>query len=285
MGDPDEKLLTAATMGDLQRLTACLASGANPNAADSLGMTPLIRAAISGQAACAEALLAAGADASAADTYKGCTALHAAAQRGHIALVAALLAAGANPMALTLQKETPLHCAVGGPYEYLGSVACVRQLLAAAPEAALVRDSMGSMPLEIALQPGRLGMAHCLLAEGPLEPSEALQQLHTFATSSQYWGIAHSRPHLPLYALVAARQPLTAAEWALVPSPCPPLCSVLPTVLERSASEAAHLLSCLPAADRARLQVAACCLAAAQRQHQVQLPTPLVWRMLAMALS
>lgn len=90
----------------------------------------------------------------------------------------------------------------------------------------------------------------------------------------------------PLYASLAARQPLAAAEWALVPAPCPGLAAALPAVQQRSEAEAALLVARLPAADKQRLRTAALCLAHAERHGRLPpLPTPLVARLLALSLG
>lgn len=91
---------------------------------------------------------------------------------------------------------------------------------------------------------------------------------------------------LPLYACVAARLPLTEAEWALVPLPCPGLGSALPAVLQRSEAEAALLVARLPASDKERVHTFALCLARAERERQLPpLPGPLVARLLALCLA
>lgn len=67
-----------------------LRSGANPDAKDDDGMTPLLLAAKHGRAGAAAALLACGAFAD-VTTRRGATALHLAAQHGHIATIRLLV--------------------------------------------------------------------------------------------------------------------------------------------------------------------------------------------------
>ncbi|CAJ1413792.1 unnamed protein product [Effrenium voratum] len=85
-------LLRASEKGDLQRLNAQLAQGADLSWADGDGLQALHWAARSGHAAAVSKLLSAGADASGRD-QKGRTALHWAATFGHTEAVEALLPA------------------------------------------------------------------------------------------------------------------------------------------------------------------------------------------------
>ncbi|CAJ1369031.1 unnamed protein product [Effrenium voratum] len=85
-------LLGASEKGDLQRLNAQLAQGADLSWADGDGLQALHWAARSGHAAAVSKLLSAGADASGRD-QKGRTALHWAATFGHTEAVEALLPA------------------------------------------------------------------------------------------------------------------------------------------------------------------------------------------------
>ncbi len=80
--------------GELVR--ECLAAGADPNARNERGWTPLQYAAWKGNAAAINALLAGGADPNARDK-DGDTPLHYAAWNGHAAAVDTLLDGGADP--------------------------------------------------------------------------------------------------------------------------------------------------------------------------------------------
>jgi hypothetical protein len=84
--------------------------------------------------------------------------------------------------------------------------------------------------------------------------------------------------------VIAARLPLSAAEWNRVPSPCPGLGRGLPAALQHSQEQARQLLRCLPAAEADRLRAAALALVRAQRRNRVSLPAPVLGRILSLAL-
>lgn len=121
---------------------------------------------------------------------------------------------------------------------------------------------------------GRTSVARCMLEPGQL-PQPAAPVLQALAQ-------VHKQALMPV---VAARAPLSPAEWQLIPPRCPGLSNALPAVLERSAAEAALLAARLPAADRARARCAALSLARAQREAGVELPPALVTHILGAALA
>lgn len=81
--------------GDFAGAETCLRAGANPDAADSRGKTPLIIAAGRGDTRLAHLLLQAGAHINAHDAY-GRTPLHEAARYGQTACIRLLLQHGAD---------------------------------------------------------------------------------------------------------------------------------------------------------------------------------------------
>ena len=87
-----------------------IAHGADANAEDSDGWTPMHYAAYCGHAEVVRLLLANGADANTQDRY-GWTPLHHAARNGHGEIVKLLLAHGANVNAKDNYGWTPLHYA------------------------------------------------------------------------------------------------------------------------------------------------------------------------------
>jgi len=293
------QLYEAARQGDLAQVSACLAAGADPNALvfDETQATeeegsghevPLVVAAGAGHAAAVAALLAAGADPNGAgNQFARSLPLMTPAFLGspqHAECVRLLLAAGADPAILPKGSYwTPMHAAAYG-----GHAAILRQMLLANPAGALVMakgPAEACTPLRLALgmhaphnpyrRPVCLAGARCLLDEGPRQPAGELVALLR----------ERGNEALALYAVVVARQPLTPAEWALVPAPCPGLAALLPSVLERSGEEAALLVRCLPLAHRQRLRTAALCLASAQQCLITPSPSPLVRHILALSAA
>lgn len=126
-------------------------------------------------------------------------------------------------------------------------------------------------------------MARCLLELGPLPPAGQLLTLLLRRRQAVHPDHAAQLP--PLYDVLVARQPLTCAEWSMVPTPCPGLGAALPAVLERSADEAALLVRHLPPADSERLRTVALCLVRTQRRCRVALPAEIVSRLLMAAVA
>jgi ankyrin repeat protein len=101
----------SATLASTDTAKALLDCGADPNAADSHGTTPLMRAVQSGKTAAAALLLSRGAKPDLRDA-QGYTALMWAARDGKTALVRALLAARADPRVKALDGSTAREIAV-----------------------------------------------------------------------------------------------------------------------------------------------------------------------------
>lgn len=94
-----------------QMIEFLVSKGADPNAKDKIGYTPLHAAADGGNVLVAEALIKAGARIDELTIY-GRTPLHQAALRGHIEIVNLLLKSGANPGVRNRDGETPIGLAV-----------------------------------------------------------------------------------------------------------------------------------------------------------------------------
>lgn len=105
-----------AGLGSLTIVEELLRLGADPNAADMLGKTPLYMVGNGCMkergAEIVRALVKAGADVDARESVKGCVALHMATRRGNIGVARALLECGANLEARDNLGDTPLRRAV-----------------------------------------------------------------------------------------------------------------------------------------------------------------------------
>jgi ankyrin repeat protein len=107
----DAKLIAAAQAGDLAQATEALAAGADVNAPNSHGVTPLLEAAGQGHLKVARLLIDRGAEVDYTGMSEG-SPLMLVAFMGQTELLRLCLAAGANPnLALPAGGETALHMA------------------------------------------------------------------------------------------------------------------------------------------------------------------------------
>lgn len=119
-------LFDAARLGRIDVLPALLQAGADIEAWDSRGYTPLILASYNGHAAATELLIKQGAQVDAPDGVRGNTALMGVAFKGYAAFVDRLLLAGADPNAANRAGQTALMMAA-----LVGQTGIVDRLLAA----------------------------------------------------------------------------------------------------------------------------------------------------------
>jgi ankyrin repeat protein len=224
-------------------------------AADEDGGLPLHCAASNGHEAIVRLLLDAAPHTATAAMEDGTLPLHCAASYGHEAIVRLLLdAAPHTATAATHDGHLPLHCAavasdVTGRYDR-EAAALVRVLLDAAPHTATATASDGRVPLQHALRCGCAAVARLLLAAGPA--SDVLRHLAEAGDVG-----------LELFADFVAtpdRLPLTAADWDLVPTPCPGIERCLAAAYGSGTAQAAHVVRRMQPADAARLRCAALCL-------------------------
>jgi hypothetical protein len=106
----DEELFIAVMSGDAPKVKELLSKGANVNARDENGQTPLHWAAIHGRVDVARLLLEHGADVNARDE-NGQTPLRWAAIHGHVDVARLLLDHGADPSIRDRDGRTPLDIA------------------------------------------------------------------------------------------------------------------------------------------------------------------------------
>ena len=136
-----------------------LKAGANPNAALPSGETVLMTASFGGNADAVKVLLAGGANVSAAETIKGQTSLMWAVSEGHRDVVRALLDSGADVNARSTGQFTPLLFAARG-----GDIELARLLLAAGAE--IDAKSADGISLLIATVRSHVTFAKALLDAG-----------------------------------------------------------------------------------------------------------------------
>lgn len=101
----------AVARGKVAEVASLVDSGADINAANASGQTPLHLAAANGDAGMVQVLLEDGAEFDLLDTGEGLSALHVAAQCGHEQVVDLLVRYGADLEARTMHQQTPLHLA------------------------------------------------------------------------------------------------------------------------------------------------------------------------------
>ena len=257
--DSNTPLHFAAGRGHLDVVQLLLeAAPATAAPAQPSGMAPLHLAAEGGHLHVVQRLLEAAPAAAAAVTLEGSsTPLHLAAVGGYLDVVQLLLeAAPATAAAQDALGRTPLHRASRGGYTRV-----IQLLLEAAPDVAAAVQTDGKTPFSVAELPhededdwdffgeadddpeARIAAASALLAAGPAEsvladlcaaaPDIALRLFPDFVTS---------------------QAPLTDAQWALIPTPCPGLGRALPAALAHSTDQARQLVRHLPPEDAQRLR-------------------------------
>ncbi|WP_419949062.1 ankyrin repeat domain-containing protein [Candidatus Palauibacter sp.] len=166
---PDSPVADAAMAGDLARVQALLADGADVSAPQGDGMTALHWAARSLNVPLARLLLEAGADVTATTRIGAYTPLHLASEVGSAEIVGLLLAAGAEQTATTedVGGAMPLHLAAAA-----GDAEAVRLLLSHPGEADARERRWGQTPLMYAAARGREEAVRALL-EGGADPNTA----------------------------------------------------------------------------------------------------------------
>ena len=212
--------------------------------------------------------------------------IHAAASSRKPACVAALFAAGADPLALDSDGQTACHLG--------GDAACVRLLLAAAPQATLMRCHKGRTPVETALYWYHWRAAQCLAAEAQLQPkAELVSCLRSTIEQRDAHSTFLDRPRPDLLQLV----PILVARLDLAPTGgdltqhtrlrsatvSSQLGCWLPAMMERSDAAAGRLVAFLPAKDRRWLRTLALSLGRYERSLSAQLPPPILRRLLVLA--
>ncbi|MBY0353603.1 ankyrin repeat domain-containing protein [Candidatus Babeliales bacterium] len=149
----DRQLLVAAKDGNIERLQELIRAGANVNATNQQGTTPLHEATPLGNTTCVELLLAAGANPNAQDA-KGKTPLEYAALIGHVTCVQLMAWAPTTTMSTALAA---LQYAA-----MKGFSTCLRVLIAATSRTGRA-NKQGNFPLHYAAARGHSTCVHDLL--------------------------------------------------------------------------------------------------------------------------
>jgi ankyrin repeat protein len=151
-------LNTAIRNGDLKQVKSLLAKGANINAQDADGTTPLMHAVVNAGADCVKLLIEKGADPNLSNKV-GATALMWAVN--DLKKIQLLLARGAQVNAVSKDEKSPLLLALNLP----NSMAVVQALLAKGANINQA-DKRGFTPLMAAGFSGNLDLIQLLLAKG-----------------------------------------------------------------------------------------------------------------------
>jgi len=141
----DQQLVEAAFVCDLMRVRTLLARGADPNARDPEGRTPIFSAVLGGSVALLGLLLETKADVNARDE-RGATALHIAAEEVLPEAATLLIGRGADVNAQDEEGNTPLCRAV---FSARGRYEVVRLLMKAGAKDD-VANSAGETPRQLA---------------------------------------------------------------------------------------------------------------------------------------
>ncbi|MQA90164.1 MAG: hypothetical protein GEU90_08010 [Gemmatimonas sp.] len=158
-----DPIVDAVKNGDVDAVRHLIESGADVNAAEGDGMTPLHWAAGRGDVEVARLLLEAGADVSAGTRIGTYTPLHLAVERGHTAVSKLLIDAGADIAATTANGwATPLHLAAAAEE----GEDIVAALIEAGADVNEKEKAAGQTPLIFAASYGRTESVKRLLAAG-----------------------------------------------------------------------------------------------------------------------
>jgi hypothetical protein len=142
----NKELLEASEKGDVEKVKKLLKEGADLNAKNWFGWTPLHLAAYNGHIEVVKLLIEKGANVNARNN--GDTPLHLAAENGHIEVVKLLIEKGANVNAKGSSGWTPLHEAAND-----GHIEVVRLLLEHGAEPN-IKDVWGKTAIDLAREEG-----------------------------------------------------------------------------------------------------------------------------------
>jgi len=156
----DTELLEASRTGNIEGVIASIDAGANVNATDNKGSTPLHYAAHNGRTEAVLALIGKGADLNTPNEY-GDTPLHYAATNGNTEIALALIEKGAYLDVPNMNNgDTPLHYAVANGHTEIAHALIIAGADVNAP------NEYGITPLHSAAFNGHTEIAHALIDKG-----------------------------------------------------------------------------------------------------------------------
>ena len=154
----NKALIEAAENGHVEVCLFLIEQGANVNATNWLGWTPLLLAAYSGYVDVCRLLIERGANVNATTDNDGMTPLHCAAANGYVDVCRLLIERGANVNAIDRDGMTPLHCAAANGY-----VKVCRLLIQAGADVNATTDNDGMTPLHCAAFNGHVDVCRLLI--------------------------------------------------------------------------------------------------------------------------
>lgn len=236
---PDSPVADAAQRGDLELVRSLLTVGADVNAAQGDGMTPLHWAALNDEVEMIGVLLYAGANTGSTTRLGAYTPLHVASRNGHAGAVAALLDGGSDANAAATTGVAALHFAAAA-----GSTEAIAALLDGGADIDALEAANGQTPLIFAAAAGRIGAVNALIERG------ADYEIASEVVDFKAWGEADGQDRRRRQELMTALRKAAGDDVAEAPRMDPPATQSQP----RQPAQAHAEDSKKPAEDEAKAE-------------------------------